>query len=173
VKRIIAIALIVFFSLRPALYAQLAPLQEKAIVLKRMIEMKHYSPRPVDDSFSVAVFKKVIDKADPRRIYFTAAEFKQLQTFSTSLDDELMGKSWKFFDQFSAVYKNALMRADTFAGKTLQKPFDFSVNETIISAKKDVFNFEADNMALAARWSRRLKYQVMSRIYDAVTSRQR
>lgn len=169
-KRIIAIALIVFFFLNPALHAQLPALQQKAIVLKRMIELKHYSPKPVDDSFSVAVFKKIIEETDPRRIFFTSVEFKQLQSFSTSLDDELQGKGWGFFDQFSAAYKNALMRADTLAGKTLQKPFDFSVNETITSSKKDNFNFEADNTALASRWSGRLKLQVMARIYDAATS---
>src|SRR5258706_7619018 len=169
-KRIIAIAIIIFFFSSQALYAQLPALQQKAIVLKRMIELKHYSPKPVDDSFSVAVFKSIIEEADPGRIYFTAAEFKQLQAFSTSLDDELQGKSWGFFDQFSAVYKKALMRADTISGKTLQKPFDFSVNETIISSKEDNFNFAADNNALAGRWSRRLKLQVMSRIYDAATS---
>ena len=169
-KRITAIALIVFFFPSLALHAQLPALQQKAIVLKRMIELKHYSPRPVDDNFSMAVFKKIIEEADPGRIFFTAAEFKKLQTFSTSLDDELQGKSWGFFDQFSAVYKKALMRADTLAGKTLQKPFDFSVNETIITSKEDNFNFAADNIALAALWSKRLKLQVMGRIYDATTA---
>ena len=166
-KKIIAVALIVFFFSILTLHAQLPSLQQKAIVLKRMIELKHYSPRPVDDGFSVAVFKKIIDEADSRRIFFTVSEFKKLQTFSTSLDDELQGKGWGFFDQFSAIYKNALMRADTLAGKTLQKPFDFSVNESIISSKEDNFNFPADNIALAALWSRRLKLQVMGRIYNA------
>jgi carboxyl-terminal processing protease len=160
-KRIIATALIIFFSSGSSIQAQLPALQQKAIVLKRMIELKHYS---------VAVFRSVIEEADPGRIYFTAAEFKQLQAFNTSLDDELQGKSWGFFSQFSAVYKNALMRADTLAGKTLQKPFDFSVNENIISSKEDNFNFAADNTALAGRWSRRLKLQVMGRIYDAATA---
>ncbi|HEY6063304.1 MAG TPA: hypothetical protein VIV35_06820, partial [Chitinophagaceae bacterium] len=169
-KRIIAIALVVFFFPNRFLHAQLPPLQQKAIVLKRMIELKHYSPKPVDDSFSMSVFKSVIEEADPRRIYFTAAEFKQLQAFSTSLDDELQGRIWGFFDQFSSIYKKALMRADTLAGKTLQKPFDFSVNETIISSKEDNFNFAADNNALAGRWSRRLKFQVMDWIYDAAAS---
>ena len=135
-----------------------------------MIELKHYSPKAVDDSFSLEVFKSVIKEADPRRIYFTTAEFKQLQAFSSSLDDELQGKSWSFFDLFSTVYKNALMRADTLAGKTLQKPFDFSANETITSSKDDNFNFAADKIALADRWFRRLKLQVMARIYDAVTA---
>lgn len=132
--------------------------------------MKHYSPRPVDDSFSVSVFKMIMEETDPKRIYFTAAEFKQLQVFSTSLDDELHGKGWGFFDLLGAIYKNALMRADTISGKVLQKPFDFSVNETITSSKEDNFNFAADRQALEGRWSRRLKLKVMARIYDDITS---
>ncbi len=169
-KKIVAVTFTVLFFSFGVLRAQLPALQRKAIILKRMIELKHYSPKPVDDSFSVAVFNSVIEEADPRRIFFTAPEFKQLQAFSSSLDDELQGKGWGFFDQFSVVYKNALMRADTLAGKTLQKPFDFSANETITSSKEDNFNFAADNTTLAARWSRRLKLQVMGRIYDAATA---
>src|SRR5262245_9284260 len=87
------------------LTAQLAPLQQKAIVLKRMIEMRHYSPRPVNDSFSATVFKSVIKGADHNRLYFTNEEFKQLQSFQYSLDDELKGSGWGFIDQFSNIYK--------------------------------------------------------------------
>jgi carboxyl-terminal processing protease len=169
-KKNAAAIIVVIFFLSGVARAQLPALQQKAIVLKRMIELKHYSPRPVDDSFSVAVFKMIIEQTDPRRIYFNAVEFKQLQSLSTSLDDEIQGKNWKFFDQFSAIYKNALMRADTLIGKSLQKPFDFTVNETITSSPKNNFSFEADNTALANRWSRRLKFQVMARIYDAVAT---
>ena len=149
--------------------AQLPPLQQKAMVLKRQIELKHYSPRPVNDSFSMAIFKTVINSADRRRIFFTEPEFKQLLSFSLTLDDELNGKGWNFFDQFSALYKKALMRADTIADKTLQKPFDFTINETITSFKEDNFGFAADNAALKDRWSRRLKLRVMGRIYDEIT----
>ena len=133
-----------------------------------MIELKHYSPRPVNDSFSMAIFKTVINSADRRRIFFTEPEYKQLLSFSLNLDDELNGKGWGFFEQFSALYKKALMRADTLADKILQKPFDFTVNESITSFKEDNFGFAADNTALKDRWSRRLKLRVMGRIYDEV-----
>ncbi len=166
-KRIAAVLLFLFIA--AILHAQLPPVQQKAIVVKRMIELKHYSPRPVDDSFSLAVFKTVINTADRRRIFFTEPEFKQLSAFSLSLDDELKGKSWGFFDQFSALYKKALMRADTLADKILQKPFDFSVNENIITTREDNFEFSADNAALASRWTRRAKLRVMGRIYDEIT----
>lgn len=165
-KRIAAAISFVFAC--SIIYAQ-SPVQQKAITLKRMIELKHYSPRPVDDSFSVAVFKTVINAADRRRIFFTEPEFKQLSSFQLNLDDELRGKGWGFFDQFKAIYKKALMRADTLADKTLQKPFDFTVNETVISSREESFDFAADNAALASRWSRRLKFRVMQRILDEVT----
>lgn len=135
-----------------------------------MIELKHYSPRPVNDSFSAAVFKTIIEVTDPKRIYFTAPEFKQLQTLSTTIDDELQGRGWAFLDQFSTVYKNALMWADTIAEKTLWRPLDFSRNETILSSREKDFNFAADRSALIDRWVRRMKLKVMARIYDAANA---
>src|SRR5689334_2300831 len=112
----ITIAILFLFAFSPV-KAQLPPLQQKAIVLKRMIELKHYSPRPVNDSFSAAVFKKIINEADSRRIFFTDPEFKQLTSFRFSIDDELNAKGWGFVDQFSSLYKKALMRADTMVEK--------------------------------------------------------
>ena len=168
-KRYAAAAAIILFLFSVTTHAQLPPVQQKAIVLKRMIEMKHYAPRSVDDSFSVSVFKTMLEAADHRRLLFTDIEYKQLSAFSTTLDDELQGKAWGFFDTFSQLYKNALMRADSIINKATQKPFDFSTAETLgQSRKSDVFIFAADAPALSSRWSRYLKYVVMNEIYDAV-----
>jgi carboxyl-terminal processing protease len=151
----------------PAL-GQLSSTNEKAILLKRMIELNHYSPRPVDDSFSVSVFKKVINTADKRRLYLTASEYKQLAAYATGLDDELRGKGWAFLDLFTTLYKRSLQRADSILNKLMDKPLDFSVNETVSSSKEETFNFSADNAALVSRWSRYLKWVVMNRIYESV-----
>jgi carboxyl-terminal processing protease len=93
--------------------------QQKAIVLKRMVELKRYSPRPVNDSFSVSVFKAMMNSADSRRLLFTDKEYQQLAAFNTGLDDELSGKGWNFVDQFSRMYQDALKRADSIIGKLL------------------------------------------------------
>ena len=150
-------------------HAQLPHVQQKAIVLKRMVELKHYAPRPVDDSFSVAVFRSVLDAADSRHLYFTATEYQQLLAFSTKLDDEMQGNGWGFFDKFSELYKKALLRADTIVNKLLQKPFDYSAAETITSARKSsTFIFSPDVAALTNKWSRYLKYLILDDVYDAV-----
>ncbi|MDZ4794681.1 MAG: carboxy terminal-processing peptidase [Bacteroidota bacterium] len=152
--------------------AQKPAIQEKAIVLKRMVELKHYAPRQVDDSFSVAVFRKVLNSADSRRLLFTAAEYQQLLVFNTKLDDEMLGNGWGFYDKFSEFYKKVVMRADTIVNKLLQKPFDYSLVETITSSRSrsDGFIFSPDVAALTNKWSRYLKYLILDGVYDAVNA---
>lgn len=168
IKKILAIFSVVFLF-GNTVRAQLPPVQQKAIVVKRMAELKHYSPRPVDDSFSVAVFRSILEAADPRRLLFTVADYQQLLAFRTSLDDELQGNGWSFLDKFSLLYKNALTRADSIVNKLLQKPFDYSLTETLSQSRRgNEFNFSADVPALANRWSRYLKYIILNEVYDKV-----
>ena len=111
----------------PRIYAQSSALTSKAIIVKRMIELKHLEPRPVDDSFSVAMFRSMLRTADRRKLLFTDAEYKSLSPFSTKLDEELRGNGWVFFDLFESIYKRSLIRADSIVNKLLQKPFDFYI----------------------------------------------
>lgn len=131
-----------------------------------MIELQHLEPRPVDDSFSVAMFRSMLRTADRRKLLFTDAEYKTFLAFSTKLDDELRGNGWAFFDHFESIYKKSLIRADSIVNKLLQKPFDFSVNESITTSREQIFNFAADLTALTNRWSLYLKYRALSELFD-------
>ncbi len=163
--------LIFVLLINEQIVGQLPPVQQKAIVVKRMAELKHYAPRPVDDSFSVAVFRSILEETDARRLFFTVPEYQQLQSFRTSLDDELQGKSWSFYDKFFVLYKKSLLRADSIINKVLAKPFDYMLAETVGQSKKsDDFNFSADVAALTNRWSRYLKYLILSEVYDVVSA---
>lgn len=166
-KSFLIIILVLFYC---PVVAQLPAEQQKAIVLKRMVEKKHFSPRPVNDSFSLSVFRHIINTADPRRLLFTSAEYKQLSAYSTTLDDELLGKGWSFYNTFSDLYKKALIRTDTIIQKLMQKPFDLSVNDTIGFTKEDHYNFAYDNAALTGRWAKYLKLQMLYRIYEVLDS---
>jgi carboxyl-terminal processing protease len=149
--------------------AQQLSLQSKAILVKRMVELNHFSPKPVDDSFSVAMFRSLLTAADNRKLLFTDAEYKLLLAYSTTLDEELKGKGWNFFNLFESTYKRSLLRADSIVTKLLQKPFDFSANESITFSKEQTFNFAADPTALSARWSKYLKYKALDQLFDIVS----
>lgn len=146
--------------------SQYSPVQQKALIVKRMIELNHLSPRAVDDNFSNSLFTSIINRADERRLFFTDAEFKTLQSFSGKLDDELNTRDWGFYTQFSALYQKAVKRADSILQKLTAKPFDFVANETISTGKKDVFVFAADGPALVSRWSRYLRFKALDALHD-------
>lgn len=152
-------------------FSQQPAVQQKAIVLKTMVQRKHFAPRTVDDSLSAAVFSLLLESADPRRLLFTAAEYKQLLPFKQSLDEELQGNGWGFLDKFSVLWQGALKRADTLINKVTQQPFNFSVTETISRTKRTgEFNFAEDPAALLNRWNRYMKYQVLADVYDMVSA---
>lgn len=146
--------------------AQQPAMQQKAITVKRMIELNHLSPRAVNDSFSQQMFRTIINAADRKRLLLTEPEFKSLQSMYSSLDDELNGGKWTFYDLFSSIYKKALSRADSLIKKLTEKPFNFEINESVSSQRKDVFNFSADLSSLAARWQRYMKYTALNQLFE-------
>ena len=76
-----------------------------------------------------------------------------------------------FYDKFSQLYKNAVVRADSIVNKLLQKPFDFAAADVLNQSRRgDVFNFSPDVAALTNRWSRYLKYVILDQVYDEITS---
>jgi len=165
-KFLIAVALLLSTIL---LWSQTS-VQQKAIVVKRMIERRHISPRPVDDSFSFSMFNNIIRSADPGQRLFIDAEYKMLSAYKLSLDDELQGKSWTFLDLFTSLYEKALMRADSIINKQTQKPFDFSVDESVTHSNQKDLNFSKDIASLSNRWLRRFKFLALDQMYDIVSA---
>lgn len=156
----------ILFFLCGVAQAQPSKIQQKAIILKRMIELNHYSPRPVDDSLSSEIFLKFIDDIDPRRQFFTADDFKQLSGYRYKLDDELNGKGWTFLDFASRVFKDRLKKADTLINTILQKPLDFNTDENISFSNQREFLFAANTPELIGRWTKWFKFLALQTSYD-------
>ena len=134
-----------------------------------MIELKHYSPKEVNDSFSVSVFKSIIERADSRQLFFTLADYRRLAVFQTVIDDELKGKGWAFFDLFQSLYKASLVRADSIVNILLQKPLDLNQKETVTYGPENAeFDFAADLPALIKRWTKYLKYKILEQAFEFV-----
>jgi carboxyl-terminal processing protease len=61
-----------------------------------------------------------------------------------------------------------LTRADSIIIKQTQKPFDFSVDESVTRSKEEIFDFAKDLPSLSNRWLKRLKYLALDQLYDIV-----
>lgn len=144
-----------------------ATLQQKAIVLKRMIELNHVSPRPVNDEFSKDLFQSFIVGLDEEKIYFTEADITSLSKYKNTLDEELQGKEWKFFTMAAMLYRNRLHYVDSLIAQITQKPFDFLQKDQLPSGFDTVV--VANNAELKTKWTRLLKYEVLNALSSAAS----
>ena len=155
-----------FFILAATVHAQLPAAQQQAIVLKRLIERNHYSPRAVDDSFSSGMFSKFIDGLDPRRQFFTADDYARLSAYRYKLDDEIKGSGWAALDLATKIYRERLKRADTIINAVLQKPLDLSIDENISFSNETGFSFAPSATELNKLWTRWFKFLMLNILYD-------
>jgi carboxyl-terminal processing protease len=146
-----------------AAYAQQSPspVGKQAVMLRRVLDKYHYHPRPLNDSLSAQVFHRFLGMLDPRHLYFTAADVQQLSAYRTRLDEELRGKSWQLVPLATRLYGQRLAAAEKAVEAALQKPFDFSANESITFGGKDSLHYAADEPEYARRWQKWLKYQAL------------
>ena len=138
-------------------------LRQKAITLKRFLEMNHYQPLVWNDSSSERLFNKWIVSLDPEKLIFTRADMATLLPFKTKLDDEMSGKSWEFFNLSTGLYRKRLIKVDSIIKNVLAKPLDFSLNESIQIPFADISANEAE---LQQRWKKYCKWQVLRKIAD-------
>jgi carboxyl-terminal processing protease len=118
-RRGILAILIVTFIISSCAYSQ-ADFKSRLITLKRTIELNHYSPRPVNDSFSVALFNRFVKHLNSHidSVELSDAQQKRLSTYQLQLDDELNGRGWQFLDTITEYYRSALIKADKGSGAT-------------------------------------------------------
>ncbi len=133
--------------------------------MMRVIEAAHYSPRPIDDTFSSWVYNKCVHDFDFEKLYFTQQDINKLQAYQFKVDDEIRLGSVEFFDSLEAIYLRRLDAAPKYYKEILEKPFTFNVNEEIsLNADKDAY--ASTEQEMNERWRKHIKYQVLARYID-------
>lgn len=154
------------FAISGIATAQMPAAQEQAVVLKRMIERNHFSPRSVNDSFSADIFHKTMAGLDPMHLLFTAEDYTKLSSLRYGLDDELNGGGWKFLPLLTQTYTAAFRRADSLVNLILQKPIDVSLDDkATLSVEKD-HRYAANVAELKGAWTKWFKIQLLNYVYE-------
>ncbi len=59
----------------------------------KTIQSGHFSPRNIDDSFSVHVYNKFIYELDYSKLFFTQQDMNKLKPYKFLIDDEIKGNN--------------------------------------------------------------------------------
>lgn len=144
---------------------------EKIMVLVgRMLEEGHFSPQPINDSFSQKVFRRYLQELDPEKNMLLAVDVEKLKAYDKTIDDELKGATVVFFKKVAEVFTVRMQESAVLSKSLLAKPFDFTIREQAeLDAEKLSFPVTADERM--ERWRLKLKYMTLERYADAIELR--
>lgn len=136
-----------------------------------MLEENHYSPQKIDDKFSRDIFKKYLESLDPDKNIFLQSDIRELKKYENTIDDELHGAPLQFFPAANTIYQKRLAEVATYYSEILEKPFSYTVDESVI-LDGDKVDFAANEAARKENWRKKLKYLSLERYADLLDSRE-
>lgn len=135
--------------------------KQKAFTLVRFFEKNHYKPIAWNDTASSLLYDQWIKHLDEEKLFLTQSDIAALEQYKTKLDDELLGKDWKFFDVSINIYQKRIRQADSIIQLIVAKPLDFSKPDVIFWPMQTYATNEQD---LLLRWQRYVKWRVLREI---------
>lgn len=166
----VAILSAVFFSFFPKKNnASNDPEKDKLLIelLTFVVDRIHYSPVPVDDTFSQGVYKSFIENLDPFKRYFTKDDIAEFEEFKNSIDEQIKTKDISFFNM---VYDRLMIRikeSKNYYTDILGQKFDYSIHETF-NTEYDKIDFAANKSELIERWRKQVKLSTLSSLTDKI-----
>lgn len=159
-------ALAAFFSFRLTGDANSEEKKEKVLkTIMRALNDGHYAPRPINDSFSNNVYNKLFSTFDFDKKFFTKEDLAKLDKYRYRIDDQVTEGSLEFFNAFDAMFVKNLSRAEGYYKDILDKPFNFTGNETI-ELDGENLAYTANEKELKHRWYEYLKYRALAKYVE-------
>ena len=121
-----------------------------------VLEKGHYSPKALDDAFSIEIYERFIDGLDPLKRYFLEEDLKRFEAYRLDIDDQLKNKELEFFDlvhqtlvkrieEAKAIYKGVLADPIKFKSKEIEVDYETLV---YVSTKKELEERWLDQLSL-------------------------
>ncbi len=158
----------IFLTFRTMGKDKTAPPSKYEKILRNVGEMLmqgHFSPKDINDNFSKEVFRKYLEELDPDKNILMQQDIQILKRHETRIDDEIKGAPVEFFVEAGKLFNNRIDEAAKIYKEILAKPFDFSVDEYIITDSKKL-EFPTNEKQRYDSWRKRLKYLALERYVE-------
>jgi len=141
-------------------------------IVGEYLKQGHFSPKDMNDDFSKKVYDRYFEELDPDKDIFLQSDLTALNQYSTKIDDEIKGDApVQFFLEAGKVFNKRTEEAAAIYKDILSKPFNFTVNETVVTDPKKI-NFPANDAERRDAWRKHLKYLTLQRYVDLIDNRE-
>jgi carboxyl-terminal processing protease len=150
-------------------------LSKKQILISTLtyaINQSHFDPIPLNDELSDRVYHLYIKATDVSHRFYTQQDINELEKYRYQLDEAISLLDTTFFDISYNILTTRIAQIKGYYTEILSKPFDFNVDEYLLSEKADTL-FAADTTALKEKWRKVLKYQTLDRLVNSIESQEK
>ncbi len=143
---------------------------KEAKELVNTIETYHYSPRSVNNNFSIHVFNSFLKSIDSYGLLLNEEDVAELKVYRQKIDNEVVSGECEFFGKVVELFKTRRQAYDSLARSYLSEPFDLYQNETFSIAHPDSIYFPANERERHERVRLWLKYKTLSYLRSVADS---
>ncbi len=116
----------------------------------------HYKDTRLDNKLSSDIFDGYVKLLDPNLTYFLASDVASFERFRDGLDDALRHSDLSPAYEMFNIYADRVRQRVAFARESLNKPFDFSIDETYVYDRSEG-DWAASQAELDEIWRKRVK----------------
>lgn len=132
----------------------------------------HYNPVKIDDTFSEKVFTLYLKRIDYNKKFLTQADIDQLAKFRRDIDDEVNQGRFDIYKLSVDILTKRIKEKEAWYKEFLSKKMDFSIDEEYETDYKKA-KYAANDVELKNEWRKMIKYQVLSRLDDALARQEK
>jgi len=141
--------------------------------VSEIIAQAHFSPKEINDAFSIKIFDRFMNDMDDEKNIFLRADVDSLKNlYGKTVDDEMKGAKITFCFETGILYDKRLSEAKKYIDEILKSPFDFTVKEKA-ELNADKLPFAKNIAELNERWRKKLKYSTLIKYVDLIETREK
>jgi len=133
---------------------------EAAIWASRFLTRFHYKAVPLDDAMSAKMFDAYFESLDGDKLFFLKSDVDRFAAAREQLDDAIFNKDLSMPFAVFNLYLQRVAERTAFSRKLLEKPFDFSAQESY-AFDREKAAWPASTTELDDLWRKRVKNDVL------------
>ena len=136
------------------------------------LSQAHYSPVKIDDAFSEKVYTLYMKRLDYGKKFLMQSDIDQLSKYRRGIDEEVNNGTFGFYKLSVELINNRIKEKQDWFKQMLSKPMNYTVTEEY-ETDGEKAKYAANENELRKEWEKMLKYQVLSRIDDALNRQEK
>jgi carboxyl-terminal processing protease len=139
---------------------------EQTQALLFLLENKHLAPKPIDNTFSEAIFDLFLDKVDPYKRFLIKEDSLALAKDRQHLDDFLKNNTCSFIENFSNKLAARIIQVRSQLNTLRDANLDYSGVDTLYLSVKNLERILPNEKALDEYWNKTIRFKTLSSLIE-------